>query len=148
MKKFFFFRFLILITVVTFITLANPLSSALAAKPRIKPSVRTNNAGVSSSAISAVRLRPDRKAVIVTFLNLNKYQNVSYTLTYTANGIDQGVSGSISTAGQTSASRELLFGTCSKNVCTYHVGIRDMRLEITATTPSGSTIVKKYRIKV
>lgn len=115
-----------------------------AAKPRVRPSGKI--VGRPIGFVSPM-LRKDRLALILNLFNLKNYKNVSYVLTYNANGVSQGVSGSIN-GNQPNQSRELLFGTCSKNDCTYHKGISSMVLEVTATTKSGKTVVKKYRVKV
>ncbi len=94
------------------------------------------------------RLRRDRLALLMNFGNLTVAQSVSYMLYYKTNGQDEGVAGSVSTQGQSTAYRELLFGTCSKNVCRYHYNITDMRLEISAELKNGKKILRKYRIKV
>ncbi len=119
-------------------------SPVVAAKKRIRPQV--SKPAATSTAISSARLRSDRKALLVTFLNLASYKSIDYTLTYTANEVDQGVQGSVAPLGGTT-SRELEFGTCSKGVCTYHTNILGMRFVITAQTTSGKMVVKKYLIK-
>lgn len=73
--------------------------------------------------------------------------SVSYQLTYTANGISQGVMGKIDPKLEPTAIRELLFGTCSAGVCTYHQNIQGMRLKIISKLKSGLTIIKPYRVK-
>lgn len=93
------------------------------------------------------RIRADRKAFIVSFSNLQNASSVSYTLVYNANGQQEGAGGTISSSGN-SATRELLFGTCSKDVCRYHTNITNARFEVTYTTASGKKYLKRYRIKV
>ena len=141
MKKFIVF----LVFLVILVTPAN----VLAAKKRVRPAASANTASKNTgfAAFSGAKLRNDRLAVIVTFLNLARFANVDYTLTYTANGIDQGVQGSIPTNENANVTRELLFGTCSKNVCTYHRGIQKMKLTVTAQTKNDVVYVKKYTIR-
>lgn len=93
------------------------------------------------------RLRKDRKALLIDFLNLNQVTSFTYELTYLANGINQGVFGPVTPKGENTTSRELLFGTCSHNVCSYHAGIQDMRFTVIATLKNGQKITKKYRVK-
>lgn len=93
------------------------------------------------------RLRGDRKALIVYFSNLGSATSVSYFLTYKTSTQDEGAVGGLNLTGST-ATQELLFATCSKNVCRYHIGINNMRLEISYTAKSGKTYLRKYRIKV
>jgi len=94
------------------------------------------------------RLRSDRRALIIDFSNLGVVTSFSYTLEYTSNGVPQGVSGTITPRGEESIQRELLFGTCSRNVCRYHTGIKNMRLTVTSTLKSGIRVQKSFRIKV
>lgn len=92
------------------------------------------------------RLRGDHLALNIYFGGLNLTNSVSYTLSYTSSGIAQGVAGTIKPAGN-SISRQLLFGTCSKNVCRYHQNITDMRLVVTSSMKSGKKVTKSFRIK-
>jgi len=94
------------------------------------------------------KLRRDRLALILTLSNLQKVNNITYTLMYQTNGKDEGVSGTIDSSAGPSATRELLFGTCSAGVCRYHPNITDMKLEIVSELPNGKQTLKRYRIKV
>jgi len=113
--------------------------------PRFRgSSARGGSSGVGTSA----RLRPDRLALIVSLNNLNKAKSVSYILSYQTNGKDEGVAGTIDSSAGDSTSRELLFGTCSTGVCTYHTNITNMKLEVTSSLVSGKTTLKRFRIRV
>ena len=103
---------------------------------------------VSSGLIIYPKLRSDRLALIVTLYNLQKVNNVSYTLMYQTNGKDEGVSGMIDSSSGISTTRELLFGTCSSGVCSYHKNITNMKLEIVSKLPNGKQTLKRYRIRV
>lgn len=103
------------------------------------------------------KLRGDRRALIVNFANLQNAINVSYLLTYkqslpSSDGKtstqDEGVMGSLPLGGSSTAASELLFGTCSKNVCRYHTGVKDARLDVTYTSKAGKKYLKRYKIKV
>lgn len=102
----------------------------------------------SSSITIKPKLRGDRLALIVNLNNLGQASSVSYELTYEANGIPQGVRGTITPAGENSTQRELLFGTCSSNVCTYHQNIKNMKFTVASTLKSGGKIIKPFRVKV
>lgn len=93
------------------------------------------------------RLRADRRALIVYFSNLQNAKVVSYLLTYKTNGQEEGARGDLS-LGKSATSQELLFGTCSKQVCRYHSNIKDARLEVSYTSKSGKKYLKKYKIRV
>jgi hypothetical protein len=116
--------------------------------PRFTAPVRRGG-GASTRAFVVVspKLRADRKALNVYFGNPSKAKSISYILTYRGNDSDQGAMGTVDTASG-NTTRELLFGTCSTSVCTYHQGISNMRLEVTIELSSGKKIVKRYRIKV
>lgn len=89
------------------------------------------------------RLRGDRKALLVYFGGLQNANSVSYILIYKTNGQEEGAGGSVRPA-EGNATRELLFGTCSKNICRYHTNITNMRLEVTAELKSGKKSGKKF----
>lgn len=118
------------------------------AKKRI---VRSGGKVVTRSAgnrlIITPRLRKDRQALIVSFSNLKAVSDFTYELEYESEGIAQGVAGTITPSGETSTSRELLFGTCSKNVCRYHKKIKNMKLTVTSTLTGGTRVRKTFKIK-
>ncbi len=114
----------------------------------LKKRVRTPGVRYVAGSFSRAKLSRGTNSIVVTFLNLGQVRSVNYTLSYTANGIQQGVVGSFVSTGEATASRDLYFGTCSKGVCTPHYGIRGATLTVTTTLKSGATNVKRYRIKV
>lgn len=116
--------------------------------PQSKPNSKTVVKKSQGSGISVVpKLRRDRQALIVYFGNLQNAQSVSYMLIYKTNGQTEGAGGSVKPSEGT-ATRELLFGTCSKNVCRYHPNITNMRFEIEAQLTSGKKLIKRYKIKI
>ncbi len=120
--------------------------SVYAAKPRV---VKKSSAPVArTSGFSTARLSRATNSVVVTFINMNQVKKIAYELSYSARGIQQGVMGAITPAGQASDSRDLYFGTCSKGVCTPHYNITGATLIITTTLTSGGTNTKRYRIKI
>ena len=102
---------------------------------------------VSSGLVVSPKLRFDRQALILTISNLHKVKNVTYTLMYQTNGVDQGAQGTLDSSSGQSVLRELLFGTCS-DVCRYHSNITGMKLEIVSELPNGRQTLRRYRIKV
>ena len=118
--------------------------------PRFKGSsnVGKRQAVSYSGLLISPKIRSDRQALVVTFSNLQKVNNVTYTLTYQTNGEDQGVNGTLDSSSGSSVARELLFGTCSAGVCRYHPNISNMKLEIVSQLPSGKQTLKRYRIKI
>lgn len=120
----------------------------LAAKKRTSRGGTAVTSGTISRGVqSSVKLKSNRLGLILTLSGFGNISSVSYQLTYTTNGIPEGVSGTIQPTGATET-RELLFATCSKNVCRWHTNIRDARLVVTSKLKSGLTVRKPYRIKV
>ena len=122
------------------------VTPVLAAKPRVRSSAKSYVAS-STSGYSKAKLSRATNSVVVTFMNLGSVSRVTYTLSYTANGVEQGAMGSITPAGTTD-SRDLYFGTCSHGVCTPHRGIQNATLIIETQLKSGKVNVKRYRIKI
>jgi len=120
--------------------------------PHLKKSVSatTNKsaAPVSGRVTTAVSFRGDRKAININFNNMGVATRIDYTLSYNTRGTTQGVTGTIIPSGENSISRELLLGTCSRNVCRYDTGITNARATITSTLANGKRVVKRYRLKV
>lgn len=137
MKSFFTWIILVLIGVSV---LAAPVH---AAKKRVRKAGAPVARGV---AYSSAKLSRGTHSVIVNFLNLPQVSSIEYSLSYNANGIPQGAMGSFAPAGQASDSRDLYFGTCSKGVCTPHVGVTNASVIVTTTLKSGATYTKRYRI--
>lgn len=94
------------------------------------------------------KLRSDRRALNVNFSNLQNAKSVSYMMVYKTNGQEEAAMGALNLTGSSIDKAELLFGTCSKNVCRYHTGISDARLDISYTSKSGKKYLKKFKIKL
>lgn len=142
-------RWIIILTVVASILLIVLNIKTVEAKvlPQAKKSVQKSTSAVKVSGIGVYpRLRVDRRALIVNFTNLQNAGAVSYFLTYKTNIQDEGAMGALTLGSSSSATQELLFGTCSKNVCRYHTNIKDARLEVSYTLKSGKKYLKKYKI--
>lgn len=115
-----------------------------AAKASFKTATKATGMGINITP----RLRSDRRALIVYFSALQNAKSVSYSLTYDTSTQPEGAIGSVPITSPSSTSQELLFGTCSKNVCRYHTGIKNAKLEVSYTLKSGRKYIKRYRIKV
>lgn len=122
-------------------------SSAFAAKKFVPKSTGSVKRVATGGIPAFVRYRGDRLGILLSFLNFTNLESVSYSFTYTANGMPQGAGGTITAANNPTASRELLFGTCSSGVCTYHNNLSNARLVLTAKRTNGTTVTKRYRIK-
>lgn len=97
---------------------------------------------------TSVAFRSDRKAVNVEFSNLSNISTISYVLSYDTDTVSQGLTGTLTNDADDPTLRELIFGTCSASVCTYHTGIINARLTITTELTNGTRIVKPYVLKV
>jgi hypothetical protein len=99
------------------------------------------------ASYSTAKLSKSSNSIVVTFKNLTRVKRIEYALSYSANGISQGVMGSFIPSGQSTESRDLYFGTCSKGVCTPHYGITNASLIVTTTLTTGASNTKRYVIK-
>ena len=140
-------RFLILFAVVSLFLFTQT------AEAKVLPqAVKSSGAVIKNSGNTGInvspKLRADRRALTIYFSNLQNASAVSYTLTYDTNEQQEGAIGSLALGKSSNASQELLFGTCSKNVCRYHSGISNMRLEVSYTSKLGKKYIKRYKIKV
>lgn len=140
--------FLLLLSLFVFLQSGELVSAkTLPQSKSVKPAIRKSTGG--GNVTVSPRLRRDKKALVVSFGNLQSAKSVQYTLVYQTNGKDEGAGGVITPQRAiNSTSRELLFGTCSSNVCRYHSGISNMRLEIVTELTSGKKSIKRYSIKI
>lgn len=111
---------------------------ALALKKRIR---------AARATYSSAKLSRGTHSIVATFHVLPGVARFDYTLSYAANGIEQGVVGSFVPTGGGSESRDLYFGTCSHGVCTPHYGITNASLTVTATLRGGASYIKRYAVK-
>ena len=102
----------------------------------------------SSGVVSSVKFRGDRLGIIVTFGNLQAAYKVDYFLSYQTKGITQGASGSIADTSIGSATRNIIFGSCSKGVCRYDTRISNAKFVITIHLNNSRKIVRSYKLKV
>lgn len=91
-------------------------------------------------------LNINQTSLKVTFANVKKASAISYDLVYEANGIPQGVGGTIQPKGKTVVSKTITIGTCSSGTCVNHKKLKKMKLMVTFNFP-GKTISKTYSIK-
>lgn len=136
--------FLLVFALIIFTNNAHAKVLPQAAKLGKSAVVKTAGTGISVSP----KIRGDRKALNVYFANLQNAKAVSYVLTYKTAVQEEGALGSLTLGGSSATSVELLFGTCSKNVCRYHTGINNMKLEVSYTSKTGSKYIKRYKIRV
>ncbi len=143
MKK---IRYILLIIFLLFIVQTKP-----AFAKKVLPFLRSTKpvvASQSSSVTSSVKFRGDRLGIIVTLNNLQAASKVDYFLSYQTKGTMQGASGSITDTSVGSATRDIIFGSCSKGACRYDTGITNAKFVITIYLANGKRIVRSYRLKV
>lgn len=117
-----------------------------AAKPRIRTKTAGKSTAASGISYSSVRISRPAHGIVLSLSNLSGVKKVSYELSYEARELPQGVMGAITVNGQTSDSRDLYFGTCSKQVCTPHTDITNAVLTVRVQKNSGAVAAKRYRI--
>ena len=128
-------------------TLFIPIRAEAAKKFVPKKSFDGSSSAKGNSIPSVVRYRPDKMGLLLSFSNFSGIDSVSYLFTYNASGMPQGAGGSINAGNNPTAERQLLFGTCSTSVCTYHYNLTNAKLTLTAKYTNGTTRSKLYRIK-
>ena len=127
------------------------LSTSLVSAKKLLPFLRKATGvttSTSSGVTSSVKFRGDRLGVIVTLGNLQAAYKVNYFLSYQTKGTTQGASGSITDTSIGSATRDIIFGSCSKGVCRYDSGISNAKFVITIYLNSGRKIVRSFRLRV
>lgn len=128
---------LIPLFIVTFFFVQN-FPAAAVAKPKV-----TSIPSISPSA----QYIKAKNVVRASFGNLKGVAKVSYTLTYQASGVGQGVLGSFSPGKKTSIFKDLYLGTCSGRVCVAHRNIKNIQLEVTTKFSNGKSSSKIYKVK-
>jgi len=81
---------------------------------------------LSAEELPLVWLTPsaDKHEVILEIKNIKNAITLEYELTYLSKDIPRGVVGTINLKeGETSITRKILLGTCSRNVCKYDEGV-------------------------
>lgn len=138
---------LIIVVLIAFVFAKNTQAKVLPQSAKTAPKQTAIKSGGTTIGVYP-KLRADRRALIVNFSNLQNAKAVSYMLVYKTAGQEEAAMGGLNLNGQSSASSELLFGTCSKTVCRYHTNIKDARLEVSYTSQNGKKYLKKFKIKV
>lgn len=102
---------------------------------------------IKSPSVSASVLK-SRKSLSTTFLNLSNTKTITYNLTYDSLKGKQGARGTIKVKPNTKTlSRSILFGTCSKKVCTYHKNIKNIKLSVDFTLKNGGIVSYEKSLK-
>lgn len=85
--------------------------------------------------------RSDGRELTLEISRIKKAQTIEYELVYLSAGLSRGVIGSIDVNGETTISRKLLLGTCSRDVCKYDEEVTEGTLTLRFRAPDG---VRKF----
>lgn len=141
----------LLISIIWILVGTFSISPAFAAKKFVAKSGGAGTAAKSGGGGGkipvSVKYRADKKALNFSFSNFSGLNSVSYIFRYETNGNSQGAAGSVTSTNSPTQSRELLFGTCSTSVCSYHSGLKNAKLTFTANYTNGKKATKVFKIK-
>ncbi len=84
--------------------------------------------------------------VNIRFAFLRDVSSIHYVLTYKTSGVDEGVIGDLTVAGQSVIDQSIFLGTCSSKDCKSDRNITDINLFVTTHYKSGNVTIKTYHI--
>lgn len=148
---------IILIAIIVFVILASSIAGyfiLIKGKNKIKIPVETseeetqNVKEISAEDIGlSLNLRADEKAVIMKITNLSGIASFEYEMEYMAEVVESGKTvevprGVVSSpvvvkSGEKQISKEILLGTCSKNVCKYDKVVSEIKLVMKVEFENG-----------
>lgn len=102
---------------------------------------------VDSSVSVNLEAKGDNTAVVLSVSNIPQgTESIEYELSYNnEEGLPKGALGKIDLDGKQEIVRDILLGTCSKNVCTYDKGVTSVNLVLKFNHPDGaSQFTKEY----
>jgi len=143
---------LVLLLLVTgFVVYKAVFSGAPAPAPTTADITPTAVAPVDSSiSVDLTKSTTAANTVVISAKGMNgKIVSVAYELMYESQGVTQGVTGkSVDVAQKDTFERDLYLGTCSRNVCTPHLGVSKVNLVLVFTDASGkqSQFSKDYTL--
>jgi hypothetical protein len=82
--------------------------------------------------------RADGKEFTLEISRFGDAETIEYELVYLSQGLSRGVVGSVEVKGESSISRDLLLGTCSRNVCKYDEGVEEGTLTLRFRSEEGT----------
>ena len=138
---------LLFLIVLPFLLVIFPSSVNAAKKFVPKKNVVRKSTTAAVGIPAVVSYRGDKQGILMSFSSFSGIDSVSYSFTYSTNGIQQGAAGNITKANNPLLTRELLFGTCSGGVCRYHSNLANARLTLNARFTNGNTRTKVYKIR-
>jgi len=111
-----------------------------AASPTPTPVPQIINVPIEERPFITLTPRDDGKSITMTINRYGAAKKVEYELAYDSMGIPRGVIGDTNLSGS-EFFKELLLGTCSRNVCRYDEGISKGEITLTFREDAG---VKKF----
>lgn len=81
--------------------------------------------------------RADGRELTLKITNIKNANSLEYELAYLSNDLSRGVIGSVDLKGETSLTRPLLLGSCSKNTCKYDENVTEGNLVLRFRGPAG-----------
>lgn len=85
--------------------------------------------------------RDDGRELTLSISRIKNAQTIEYELVYLSAGLSRGVIGSVDLKGETTVERNLLLGSCSRNVCKYDEDVSEGTLILRFRGPDG---VRKF----
>jgi len=107
---------------------------------KITPTPQQTMEELGKEQLPLVRLIPraDKHEVTLEIENIKDTNSIEYELTYLSKGITRGVVGTVNLReGESSITRKILLGTCSRNVCKYDEGVTGGTLTLRLRGPEG-----------
>lgn len=108
---------------------------------KVTPTPESVSVEIPPEDLPTVRIIPraDKKEITLEIKGIKSADSIEYELSYLSKGLSRGVVGTIELNGETSITRQILLGTCSKNVCKYDEGVTGGSLLLRLRGPSGVT---------
>jgi hypothetical protein len=108
---------------------------------KITPTPEPVSVEIPAEDLPTVRIIPraDKKEITLEIKEIKNADSIEYELSYLSKGLSRGVVGTIELKGETSITRQILLGTCSKNVCKYDEGVTGGSLLLRLRGASGVT---------
>lgn len=106
---------------------------------KVTPTPEQVTEELTAEDLPTVRIIPraDRKEITLEIKGIKDADTVEYELSYLSKGLSRGVVGTIELNGETSITRQILLGTCSRNVCKYDEGVTGGSLLLRLRGPAG-----------
>ena len=113
--------------------------------------VETLPAADASVEVSVTKSKVKDNTIVLSISGLGgTYSSVAYEVSYETQGVTQGVTSKpLDVAGKDSFVRDDIYlGTCSRNVCRPHLGVKNVSLVLVLTDTSGkkSQFSKEYEL--